>query len=151
MKDLKKWALLVSLILSVGLFVSCIGCGGGRLDLSETNTLELVPDENSTYSRLVITMYGDGSTHVEGQYMFSGNSFSDDTDWKLIEGTYHDTKVKGIDINIPGGYDKRTLRKMYHTITITPNLDCYEGGFDDVKGGYQRLQGFKPKGHFIIK
>lgn len=144
MKKWKVWALSISLIIIMEMLVSCIGCSGGRLDLSKTNTLELVPDENSTYSRLVVTLFGDGSTHVEGQYKFSGNSFSDDTKWKLIEGVYHDEKVKGIDVDIPSG-------TRYTVITITPNLDYYEGGFYNVKGGYQRLQGFEPKGHFRIK
>lgn len=151
MKDWRVWALLIGLFLLVKMCGGCVGCGGGRLDLSKTNTLELVPNENSTYSKLIITLYSDGSTHVEGAYRFSGNSFSGDTDWKLIDGTYHDTRVKGIDVDIPAGYDKRTLRQMFSLITITPKLDCYEGGFHDVKGGYQRLQGFEPKGHFRIK
>lgn len=151
MKDWRVWALLIGLFVLVKMCGGCNGCSGGRLDLSETNTLELVPNDNSSYSELVITLYGDGSTHVEGTHKFSGKRFSDDTEWELIDGTYHDTKVKGIDVGIPGGYDERSLRKLYSVITITPNLDYYEGGFHDVKGGYQRLQEFEPKGHFRIK
>lgn len=150
MKDWRVWALLIGLYLVIRMCGGCNGCSGGRLDLSETNTLELVPDDNSTFSELTVTLYPDKSTHVEGAFRFSGKRFSDDTYWELIDGTYHDTKVKGIDIHIPAG--PGTYRSVsYYTVTVTPNLDYYEGGFDNVKGGYERLQGFKPKGHFRVR
>ena len=119
MKGYAKW--IIAIIALVWGFKSCMNCGGnnGKMDLTRTNTLVLQPYDGCNYRSMTVTLYSDGTGHVEGTYP-NGESFVNDGSWTLVTGSYHDQEQKTINFEID--------RDFYGC--IMPNFDFYGGGAD---------------------
>lgn len=123
MKEYIKW--IIGIIVLFWVFKSCVNGGGnnGKIDLTKTNTFVLQPYDGCSYQSMTVTLYGDGTDHVEGIYL-NGESFKDNGRWELITGSYHDQEQKAITFEINYRYSNGGSRE---TGTIMPNFDFYEG------------------------